>query len=236
MCSSLFCSHIQGPQAQERPDDVIEDNQAEERHEDPEGHEHHQPWPADDPVQPQSDEDELQDVDRTQDLQLERPIVSEAPDAGGHGHWGHEEERHEHQQPEVGPPLHPVADQDFEHEQQQVDAHCDQHGFELHAGLPFGAIARVAGPNAGAHRGARDDQELPQPYGSEDRPVAPVNDAVQAEGQQYGEEQQAGIDEELTRVEVLEQASGVHGEAASQSLLAGTASPSLPGLACGGSS
>lgn len=30
----------------------------------------HQPRPVDDPVQPQSDEDELENINRTQDLQL----------------------------------------------------------------------------------------------------------------------------------------------------------------------
>lgn len=138
--------------------------------------------------------------------------MSKAPHAGSHGHRGYEEKWHEDQQPEVGPPLHPVADQDFEHEQEQVDAHSDQHGFELHAGLPFGAVARVAGPNTGTHRGACDDKELPQPYGGEDCPVAPLDNAVQAKGQQHREEQQASVDEELTWVEVLEQAPGVHGE------------------------
>lgn len=238
MCSSLLGNHIQGAQEQEGPDDVIEDHHAEERHEDPQRHNHHQPRPLDDPVQPQGDEDELQDVDRAQDLQLEGPVVSEAPHAGGHGHGGYEEEWHENQQPEVGPPLHSVAHQDFEHEQQQMDAHGDQHGFELHAGFPLCAVARVSGPNARAHRGADDDQELPQPYRGEDSPVAPLDDAVQAEGQQHGEEQQAGVDEELTRVEVLEQAPGVHGEAAArplgpaaQSRSAGAASAPLPGPA-----
>lgn len=234
--SSLLGNHIQGPKEQEGPDDVIEDDQAEEGHEDPEGHEHHQPRPVDDPVQPQGDEDELQDVDGAQDLQLQRPIMSKAPHAGSHGHGGDEEEWHEDQQPEVGPPLHPVADQDFEHEQQQVDAHGDQHGFELHAGLPLGAVARVSGPNARTHRGACNDKELPQPYRGEDGPVAPLDDAIQAEGQQHREEQQAGVDQELTRVEVLEQAPGVHGEAtacppgtAAQLRSAGAESPPLPG-------
>lgn len=142
--------------------------------------------------------------------------MPKAPHAGSHGYRRHEEERHEDQQPEVDPSLHPVADQDFEHEQEQVDAHGDQHGFELDAGLSLGAVARVAGPDARTHRGARDDKELPQPHGGEDGPVAPLDDAVQAEGQQYREEQQAGVDEELTRVEVLEQAPGVHGEASAR--------------------
>lgn len=236
VCSSLLRNHIQGPKEQEGPDDVIEDHQAEERHEDPEGHEHHEPGPVDDPVQPQGDEDELQDVDGAQDLQLQRPVMPKAPHAGGHGHGGDEEEGHEDQQPEVGPPLHPVAHQDLEHEQQQVDAHSDQHGFELHAGLALGAVARVSGPNARAHGGARDDQQLPQPYRGEDGPVAPLDDAVQAEGQQHGEEQQAGVDQELTGVEVLEQAPGVHGEAAAgpagtaaQLRSAGAESAPLPG-------
>lgn len=193
----------------------------------------------DNPVQPQGDENELQDVDRAQELQLQRSIVSEAPYAGGHGHGGYEKERHEDEQPEVGPPLHPVADQDFEHEQQQVNAHGDQHSFELHARLPLGAVARVSGPNARAHRCTGDDQELPQPYGGEDSPVAPLDDAVQAEGQQHREEQKAGVDEKLTRVEVLEQAPGVHGEAAARapgpaarpySAIAASPPPPAPGL------
>lgn len=139
----------------------------------------------DDPVQPEGDEDELQDVDGAQDLQLQGPVVSEAPKAGGHGHRGHKEERHEDQQPEVGPPLHPIADQDLEHEQQQVDAYGNQHGLELHTGLSLRAVARVSHPNARADRGAREDQKLPQPDGGEHGPVAPLDDAVQSEGQQH---------------------------------------------------
>lgn len=139
----------------------------------------------DDPVQPEGNEDELQDVDGAQDLQLQGPVVSEAPKAGGHGHRGHKEERHEDQQPEVGPPLHPIADQDLEHEQQQVDAYGNQHGLELHTGLSLRAVARVSHPNARADRGAREGQKLPQPDGGEHGPVAPLDDAVQSEGQQH---------------------------------------------------
>lgn len=97
MCSSLLGNHIQRTQEQEGPDNVIEDHQAEKGHEDPERHKHHQPRPVDDPVQPQGDEDELQDVDRAQDLQLQGPVVPEAPYTGGHGDGRHKEERHEDQ-------------------------------------------------------------------------------------------------------------------------------------------
>lgn len=161
--------------------------------------------------------------------------MSKSPHAGSHGHRGYEEEWHEDQQPEVGPSLHPIADQDFEHEQQQMNAHSDQHGFELHAGLPLRAVARISGPNARAHRGTCDDKKLPQPYGSKDGPIAPLDDAIQAEGQQHGEEQQAGVDEKLTRVEVLEQAPGVHSKAGAclpgpvaLPCSAGAESPTLP--------
>lgn len=54
------------------------------------------------------------------------------------------------------------------------------------------------GPDPGAHRGPEDDEQLPEPYGSEDGPVAPLDDSVQPQGQEDGEEQQAGVDQELT--------------------------------------
>lgn len=54
------------------------------------------------------------------------------------------------------------------------------------------------GPDPGPHRGPDDDQQLPEPDGSEDGPVAPLNDPVQPQSQQHREEQQARVDQELT--------------------------------------
>lgn len=63
--------------------------------------------------------------------------MSKAPNTSCHRHWGNEEERHEDQEPEVAASLDPVAHQHFEQQQQQVDAHRDQHRLELHTRLPF---------------------------------------------------------------------------------------------------
>jgi len=54
------------------------------------------------------------------------------------------------------------------------------------------------GPDGRAHRRTDYDQELPDPDGREDGPVAPVDHAVQPQGQQHREEQQAWVDQELT--------------------------------------
>lgn len=59
-------------------------------------------------------------------------------------------------------------------------------------------VLGVVGPDSGADRGPDDDQQLPQPYGGEHSPVAPLDDSIQPQGQQHGEEQQAGVDQELT--------------------------------------
>ena len=71
--------------------------------------------------------------------------MSEAPDAGGHGHRGDEEERHEDEQPEVGSPGHAVAHQHLKHQQQHVETHGDQHGLELHTRLPLRPAERHRG-------------------------------------------------------------------------------------------
>lgn len=59
-------------------------------------------------------------------------------------------------------------------------------------------VLRVVGPHSGAHRGPDDHQQFPEPYWGENGPVAPLNDSIQPQGQQHGEQQQAGVDQELT--------------------------------------
>lgn len=54
---------------------------------------------------------------------LQWPVMSKAPDASCNGHRGDEEQRHEDQKPEMASSLNPVTDQNFEHQQEQVDAH-----------------------------------------------------------------------------------------------------------------
>lgn len=61
--------------------------------------------------------------------------MSEAPDTRCYRDWRDEEERHEHEKPEVVSPCHAVAHQNLKHQQQHVESHSDQHGFELHTGL-----------------------------------------------------------------------------------------------------
>lgn len=189
----LLGDDVDGAEEEDRPDDVVEDYKAQEGHQDPQRDTHHlenhirvrktdnntrgavvqekrvgashQPRPVDDPVQLQSDEDELEDVDGTQHLQLrrgrdteeknselhshktmtaaeqilylKRAVVSEPPDAGCYRNRRHEEEGHEDEEPEVVSSRHAVAHQHLEHQQQDVEPHCDQHGLELHTRLPF---------------------------------------------------------------------------------------------------
>lgn len=59
-------------------------------------------------------------------------------------------------------------------------------------------VLGVVGPDSSAHRRPNDDQQLPQPYWGEHGPVAPLDDSIQPQGQQHGEQQQARIDQELT--------------------------------------
>lgn len=153
--------------------------------------------------------------------------MSEPPNAGCYGDGRHEEERHEDEEPEVVSSRHAVAHQHLEHQQQDVEAHRDQHGFELHAGLTFGPdrttitlnpdrrplshkrrrvaeslpVLGVVRPDSSPHGGPDDDQQLPQPYRGEHRPVAPLDDSIEPQGQQDGEQQQAGVDQELTATE-----------------------------------
>ena len=46
------------------------------------------------PVEFESQEDELEDVDSAEELELEGPVVSEAPDADGDGQDTDEDQRH----------------------------------------------------------------------------------------------------------------------------------------------
>lgn len=54
------------------------------------------------------------------------------------------------------------------------------------------------GPHTGAHRRPKDDQQLPEPDGCEDGPVAPLYDAIEPQGEQHGKQQETGVDQELT--------------------------------------
>ncbi|KAK2116678.1 hypothetical protein P7K49_003564 [Saguinus oedipus] len=78
-------------------------------------------------------------------------------------------------------------------------------------GTPLHSIVDQDFKHEQQQRGAYDYQELPQPYVGKDSPVAPLDDA--------------GIDEELTGIEVLEHAPGVHGGTSNHGchLLAGSA-------------
>lgn len=58
-------------------------------------------------------------------------------------------------------------------------------------------VLGIVGPHPGAHRSTDNDQQLPQPYWGENRPVAPLNDSIQPQREQNREEQQAGVDQEL---------------------------------------
>lgn len=62
-------------------------------------------------------------------------------------------------------------------------------------------VLGVVCPDSGAHGGPDDDQKLPQPYWGEHRPVAPLDDSIEPQGQQDGEQQQTGVDQELTVTE-----------------------------------
>lgn len=59
-------------------------------------------------------------------------------------------------------------------------------------------VLGVVCPDSSAHRGPNDDQQLPQPYRGEHSPVVPLDDPIQPQGQQHGEQQQAGVDQKLT--------------------------------------
>lgn len=68
---------------------------------------------------------------------LKGSVVSKAPDTSCYRDGRNEKERHEDEEPEVVSSGHTVTHQHLEHQQQDVEAHCDQHGFELHTSLPF---------------------------------------------------------------------------------------------------
>lgn len=64
--------------------------------------------------------------------------MSKPPDTSCYRDRRHKEERHEDEKPEVVSSGHTVAHQHLKHQQQDVEPHCNQHGFELHTSLPFG--------------------------------------------------------------------------------------------------
>lgn len=106
----------------------------------------YQPWPVDDPVQPQSNEDELKNIHWTQHFQLksdrsddqdcniyqesffykdqvpylQRSVMPKPPDACCYGDGWNEEQRHKDEQPEVVSSGHTVAHQHFKHQQQDM--------------------------------------------------------------------------------------------------------------------
>lgn len=56
---------------------------------------------------------------------LQWPVMSKAPNTSCDGNRGNKEQRHEDQEPEMVASLDPVTDQHFEHQQEQVDTHCN---------------------------------------------------------------------------------------------------------------
>lgn len=58
-------------------------------------------------------------------------------------------------------------------------------------------VAWVTGPNSGPNGGSDDNHELPEPDGCEHCPVTPLDNSIQLQSQQDGEQQKGGIYEEF---------------------------------------
>ena len=81
-----------------------------------------------------------------------------------------------------------------------------QHGFVLNVFLGVEPALGAPPPHVRPHDGAEHHYALPGPEGREDRPPRPaLQDAVQLEGVEDGEDEQAAEHHELGRVEVLQE-------------------------------
>lgn len=66
--------------------------------------------------------------------------MAEPPHTRSHRQRRGEEEGHEDEQPVVTAPLVSVTHQYFKHQQQNVNGHCYQHGFEFHMRLTLRSV------------------------------------------------------------------------------------------------
>ena len=88
-------------QQDQKEDERIKTADDREAHDDPERNEHDHPAPGDEAVQAQRDEDELNDVDCTEELELEVSIVLHRPEADRDREQRDEDQRNEGQHPDM---------------------------------------------------------------------------------------------------------------------------------------
>lgn len=87
------------------------------------------------------------------------------------------------------------TDTNVPHDHDLEETNHEHKATSVRENLPVLGVVR---PHSGAHRGPDNDQQLPQPYRGEHGPVAPLDDSIQPQGQQHGEQQQTRVDQELT--------------------------------------
>lgn len=62
-------------------------------------------------------------------------------------------------------------------------------------------VAQVTSPHSSPNRGSDNDHELPEPDRCEHCPVTPLDNSIQLQSQQDGEQQKGGINEEFAVTE-----------------------------------
>lgn len=162
--------------AHENPaeDEAVEHAGHTDAQHDPHGHEDHLPAPRHEPVQLEREEDELQRIHREEHFQLEAAVVLDGPHARTHAGHATEDERDEHEHPQVIAGAETVAGQELEHEQDEVQGQADEHRLELHVRVGLDAVVGVPAPADGPHHGPQRRNQLPEPEGGKDRPYRPV--------------------------------------------------------------
>ena len=94
-------AYFGAPQEDQEEDECIKTADDREAHDDPERYENDHPAPGDEAIQSQCDEDELNDVHRTEELQLKISIVLHGPKADRNRKQRNKDKRYERQHPDM---------------------------------------------------------------------------------------------------------------------------------------
>lgn len=90
-----------------------------------------------------------------------------------------------------------IADQQFKHEKNEMEGKSYEHGFVMNISVAFQSRMWVSHPHIASHRCAQDHHALPEPYGTENCPVAPFYVAVPSERKEGSEYHQTSMEKKL---------------------------------------
>lgn len=86
-----------------------------------------------------------------------------------------------------------VANQQLEHQENQMQGERDEHRFVMDISVSFQSRMRMSPPDVTAYGGTHDNHAFPKPYRTEDCPPAPLDVIVQTQSKEDRENHEAGV-------------------------------------------